>query len=222
MVAEGKTDLGTIQVQGVGEVNVEPDLLMVDLGVVTEGKTVQAAQEQNRRQVGKVLHKLKANGVERKDVRTLRYAIIPVYDHSPAKEGKPPRLVAYRVENVLSVKIRNLERAGSIIDATVGDGANQVMNLRFGLSNETQARQRAFRLAVQEAVQKGQLMAEAVGKEITGLQSVREQPGGGPRPLSALGEGARVYGETPVAPGELTIRASVTAVFTINSRWGQR
>lgn len=214
---EAREDQATVRVQGVGEVTATPDVLFAQIGIASHDRSVQAAQEHNRRQAAKVVAALMAQGVEAKDIQSARHDLTPVYDHSPGKEGKPPRLVAYRVEHVLAVRLRNLERAGSILDAVVAQGANRVMALHFGLSNEAQLRLQALRLAVEEAVQKARVVAAALGKELVGVQSIEENVDEGPPTLRALAEGGG-YGATPVEPGELTVRVAVTAAFTVASR----
>lgn len=215
-----KEELATIRVQGTGEVSAPPDMLVVEIGVVTENKSVRVAQEQNRQQAAKVVAVLKAQGVENKDIQTSRYDILPLYDHSPSKEGAPPRLVGYRVENTLSVRVRHLDRAGAILDAVVGEGANRIGSLRFGLSQTAQLRQKALRLAVEEAVEKAKTIAAALGKEIVALQSIEESWDESPTPLRAMPAVMEFKDQaaTPVEPGELVLRARVTAVFLVNPK----
>ncbi|MFQ5763247.1 MAG: SIMPL domain-containing protein, partial [Candidatus Bathyarchaeia archaeon] len=121
----------TLLVSGTGKVSVAPDEAQVTLGVETEAPTAKEAAASNAQSMDRVINALKATGVAESNIKTVTYAITPVYSYP--KDGKP-ELVGYRVTNTILVKTPDLERVGDIIDAAVTSDANTVGGIAFTLS----------------------------------------------------------------------------------------
>jgi len=217
VAVEARGELGRIRVRGVGEVSVEPDLLQAEIGVVAEDKKLEGAQEKQRQQLARVLSALRAHGVERSDHRTVSFQVAPVYEPRVAPESRVARPIGHRVEQVLGLCLRDLKRAGRILDAVVEAGANRVYSVRFGLSEEGRWRRKALRLAVKEAWEKARAAASALGREPIALESLEEEVAEFPRPIQTLTVGTETP-ETVLEPGMLTIRAEVRAVFLVPGR----
>ena len=86
----------------------------------------------------------------------------------------------YRVSNMLRVTVRDVERAGDVLDAAVEAGANQVYGVTFTVSDESrwqgQAREKAFADAKARAAE----LAGLAGVELGAVQSVSEVIGAWP------------------------------------------
>src|SRR4051812_44093159 len=121
------TATGTARVRGV------PDLLTVTLGVTSRGDTVGAALDRNNDAVAKVRDVLDAGGVAKVDIQTSNLSIGPVYDdHSSAITG-------YQVSNLVTVRLHDLDRAGSLIDkaAVAGGDDAVVQGVSFGFDDDS-------------------------------------------------------------------------------------
>ena len=57
---------------------------------------------------------LTARGIEERDIQTTRFSIYPEYQYDRDKDRS--ELVGYRVNNQISVTIRNLDQVGMVID----------------------------------------------------------------------------------------------------------
>jgi uncharacterized protein YggE len=130
----------TISVSGNGEVTGTPDTLIVDLGVQVMRPTVDAATGESARLAQAVIDALKAEGVAEKDIQTTNYSIRPEYDY----RNDTQTLRGYRVSNTVSAKIRDLDKAGEVIDAATAAGGNDaiVNNIRFDLEADGVLRMR--------------------------------------------------------------------------------
>ena len=112
----------------------------------------------------------------------------------------------------MHVDLDDIARLGPVIDAAVGAGANEVQGIQFSVINEAPHRAEALRRASQEARTKAQTIAEALGVRLSSLIEATE---GGvevtpPRPLAFE---RAAFAATPVQPGELTVRATVTVHY---------
>ena len=77
--SDGSTTTG-ISVSGTGRATAEPDLVLLQLGVEVERRTVAAAREAAAASQQAIIEALKANGVDEKDIQTVRFSVQPRYD----------------------------------------------------------------------------------------------------------------------------------------------
>jgi uncharacterized protein YggE len=119
-------------------------------------------------------------------------------------------LRGYTVTNVVEVKTSDLAQVGNVIDTAIRAGANRVNSLTFGLKDDRQARNDALRIAAQNARAKAEVLAAGANVRLGGVLSVQE--GYAVTPI-AYGDARTTLGAaaaTPVEPGSVDVRATVT------------
>ena len=210
MVQQGST----LNLSAYGEAKVAPDMATISTGVVTEAPTAAEAMRLNRERMAGVIAALQRQGIAERDIQTSGLNLNPVYTY---RENQPPLLRGYQANNQVTVIVYDLGRLGQAVDAVVASGANQVNGIGFGLRDPQKAEDAARLEAVKRLNAKAQLYSGALGKRIRGIRSFSE--GGGyapppPMPVYARAEMA-ADASTPVAPGQLTLRVDVTAVFEL-------
>jgi uncharacterized protein YggE len=212
-----------IAVTGSGEVRRAPDEATVRLGVTAQAETARAAQEEANRVASAILQGVEALGVDRGAIQTSRLMLDPVYHHpGPDERGmsREPRIVGYRASNVVSVRLEDLTRVGPVIDAAVEAGANEVQGVDFRLQDDLAARQEALGQAVATARAKAGALAAALGVRLGSVLDARESsaqvvyPQMDVRAMRMSAEVALVA-PTPVAPGEIAVRADVNVTYRI-------
>jgi len=207
----------TITVTGIGETESAPDIAFVTVGVVTTGARAQDAAQANAAATTKVMTALKQLGIAEKDLQTSGYSVNPQYEQNPQPRREGPRIIGYNVSNNVRATIRNLANIGKAIDASLEAGANNVHGVSFGLDAREKAESEALTNAVTEARRKADILARAAGVRITGVVQVHEGAVYRPQPMmmetAMFRRGAAA--ETPISPGELTISANVTVIYSI-------
>jgi uncharacterized protein YggE len=206
----------TITVTGTGRVSVRPDIADLRLGVSLTETTVEAARSAAARALGDVLARLRALGIEDRDLQTSIVAVNPQYDYS--REGKPPRLAGYTITNLVAVTVRNIDRVGEAIDAALTGGATSVDRLTFRVADPSAAEAEARAAAVADARTRAETFAAAAGVSIAGVAAIFE-PGAPlpyPMPFAEMGKLAARDAGTPVEAGENEIAASVTIAYRID------
>jgi uncharacterized protein YggE len=205
----------TLTAIGEGVATATPDIAVLTVGVVSNGRTAQAALAANSSDMAAVIAAIKAAGIEDRDVGTTGFGVSPVYPLEREASGdQPAKVIGYRVSNEVRVTVRDFAKAGGVLDKVVGAGANQVNGIAFELSDRAGPSDQALKAAVAEATRKAGLMAEAAHLRLVRL--VNLTPGEsrpvpyGPVPM-ALAKSAAV----PVMAGEQQITAEVTAVFEV-------
>jgi uncharacterized protein len=203
----------TITVTGRGEVFAAPDEATVTLGVTTEAPEASVAMRDNSEAMGAVLARLAGLGIAERDLQTTALSLQPRWDHRQSSDGEP-RITGFVATNMLTVRVRDLGALGGVLDATLGDGANTLGGLSFGISDDRALRDEARRAAVAEAVATARVLAEAAGVTLGRVEEIVEGGGAG-RPTPFARMDMAMESSVPVAPGELSLAAQVTITWAL-------
>jgi len=215
-----------LTVSGNSQVEATPDVATVRIGILHQSNTAKDAQDEANRTGQAILKAIGALGVSQQQIRTSRLTIVPVYQQRQGNSNfsEAPRIVGYSASNIISVTLENLALIGPVVDAGLDNGANQLEGVQFGLKNDGPVREQALRLAIAEASGKAAAMASALSVMLGPPLEVSEG-GVSVVPYEATGEiqpavfaAARASTPTPVSPGQLTIRASVSIRYRIEAK----
>jgi len=205
-----------ITVSSVGEANGVPDTVEIDVGVSVLAGNVAEATKTAAESGETVLAALTAAGVAEADVSTTEYTIQPEYDYS----GNQQRLLGYRVGNTMRAKVRDVGRAGEIVDSVSAAGGDhsRVRGLRFGVEDddalEASARVAAWNDAVAKATQLATLSGQTLGRATSITETVRS-PAIPVRMMAAdmaMAEGAT----TPIQPGTTMVTVDLRVEFAVS------
>jgi uncharacterized protein len=209
----------SIRVTGEAVVNVRPDRAQIDIGVVTQGQTAKTAAAQNAQRLDAVLAELRRVLGANASIKTVNYALSPNYNYS--REGGRPTISGYTATNTVRVTLDDLTEVGKVIDAVTQSGANQIYRLAFTLKDEPAAQAQALREAATKARARAEALAAALNVTAVRVLSAVENSGG-VAPLERQDfmarDGAAAKVETPVEPGTIEVRASVTLTVEIKAR----
>ena len=229
----GYSGTPTVSTSGIATTKVKPDKFSVTFGVETNGTTAQEAADSNADLMEKVVAALKALGISEDQISTSNYSVYPVYsvindvNSCRVMEGFPIPPECYSDQTITGYKAVNSVTvtldvdgdidAGKVIDAAIGAGANNVNGVFFFISQEMQQgiRDGLIKEAIANARQRSEIAAEAVGMEITGVQSINLSDVY--FPIYSRGAFDATVAETPFFPGEQEITNTVNMVFTMGN-----
>ena len=209
----------TITVNASATVVAEPDMGTIRFGVVTNAREVAAASSANAAEMERLTRALTQAGIDEKDLSTSGYYVGPVYDYTAQDEDGAYRLKGYEVSNTLSVTLRDITRAGAIIDLALANGANNCSGITFSSSHAQEAADQALLAAIAEGKRKAALIAQGCGGQLGDLQSVTEAAspvGVVVNAKRALGEEAATDSDTQIFSDSVTFNATVQMVFLLN------
>jgi uncharacterized protein YggE len=208
----------TITVVGEGTVKIKPDIAQANIGVEVIRPTVKAASSGAKESMDAVLKALKEQGVGEKDIQTSGFSVWTERPYGP--EG-PSDEVLYHVSNQVAVTIRDLDTVGTVLDAAIEAGANNIYGVTFSLDDPSQVESRAREKAVANAQAKAQELATLNDVEVGDVVSVSEVIGGrggyyaGGVREAAVAAGLGGGGGGPIAPGELELTLQLEIVYTV-------
>jgi hypothetical protein len=206
-----------ITVTGEALVSAEPDQAQLDIGVVTQARTAPEASNENAERLTRVLSEIKKLLGKADEVKTSGYTLTPTYRYP---QGGKPEIVGYSASNTIRIKTTNLDLVGRLIDSAMQAGANNINRLVFTLKDEQAAQLEALRAASAKAKAKAEAIAESLGLKIVKIAAVTE----GERaiqpifrqPMLARAEAAPA--QTPVEPGTVEIRSSVSMTVEVSEK----
>lgn len=200
-----------LTVTGEGQVAAAPDMATVTLGVTTQADTAQAAMQANSTELTRVMERLSGAGIAEADIQTTGLQLNPNWVQT---EGATRSIDGYTAENMLTVRVRQMDGLGGVLDAAVSDGANTLNGISFDLADPKPVMDEARKRAVEDALDRARQLAEAAGVTLGQIVSISE--GGAvsvPGPMYRMEASA-----VPVAGGEVTRNAQVTVVFDIGEQ----
>jgi len=197
-----------IATTGRGEVHVSPDRAVLNVGIETHSGSANAAVGENAARVFKTIATLRSAGVDSAQITTGGYSLGQDYE-----KNKP---VGFNARNNLRVVVLRIGEVGKMIDAALTAGATQVYNIQFVHADSKEARRTALALAVADARNDAEVLAQAaggtLGKLISLTSNFSQQPMLGTQLESVVTAGTTSsYPQTPMIPGDITVAAIASA-----------
>lgn len=202
-----------ITVTGDGHVEAAPDMATITLGVTHEAPVAGDAMQATSDSVSKMLDRLIGMGIEPRDMQTQQLSLNPVWSNQTNSGVRIRKITGFVASNTISVRVRDLPALGEVLDAVIGDGANDFNGLRFFVQDPAPLIVQARERAVEDAIAKAQQLAAAAGVRLGDVMTINENGGGRPKQMLEM---ARMSSDSvPVAAGEVSLSSSVTMVFAI-------
>lgn len=212
-----------ISVSGVGKVMIKPDLAVLSLGIESQETSVADAQTRASEAMDKVMGALKAQGIADKDIQTQYFNISQVNRWD--SYGEKNTVIGYRVTNTVVVKVRDVEKAGTVIDAVVvaGGDLTRINNIDWTVEEPSTIYKQARVLAVKYAKEKAQQMADEGGVKLGDITFISEnsntyyQPYGNYQSSGdvLLAIPAPTTITAPLSVGQLEISTTVQVTYSI-------
>ena len=217
---------GILNINGIGEVLVVPDIAVLNAGVVSRADTARMALNDNSEKMSRLFDELGKAGILKKDIQTSNFRIYPevtnrvvkrVYNSTFNGTENVPVVVGYKVENQVTVQIREMEVVGNVITALVDVGANNMSNLSFQSSDMEKYMKEARQLAIKDAQEKANLYATGIGAKVDHLVSMTEMGGAVPvRRMAMLAADSMMEKAAPVSGGEISARIEVSTSWELD------
>lgn len=209
---------GRITVSGEGRATAAPDMATLQLGVVAVDAEASVAVREMSARMAEVLARLSAAGIEARDMQTSGLSVNPRWRNRGSYEEDEPRIESFEASTELTVRVRDLDGLGALLDAVAQDGANLFRGLSFGLQAPEPLQDAARRDAVADALRKAALYAEAAGVSLGPILTIAES-GGNVQPRMMRAEADGFSGAAvPVAAGEVALNAGVSITFGLVPR----
>ncbi len=226
-IGAGVQPTNTIMVSGEGEVYAAPDIAVITFTVREKNKKVVAAQDAVKTKVNAALKALDDLSVDKKDITTNYYSSYPKYEYSdPSCMGFPcptyrnPVLWGYEVTQSITVKVRDIEKTGDLLEKLAAADVTEVSGPNFSIDKEDEVKNQARAKAIAQAKEKAETLAESLGVDLVRIVSFNENGDRGgiyyAKAMSATAEGGMGGdNDMSVPSGENKITSNVSITYEI-------
>lgn len=168
-----------ISVSGDGEVFAIPDTAEFTFSVIEEGDSVDAVQQAAEEKVQAALGVLREQGIEDADMKTTAFELHPKYEWEPVTCVRYPCEQTqvqrgFTLNRSVQVKVRDLEKAGAVLQAVTNIGVQSVSGLSFTVADEDDKKAEARALAIEEARAKAEKLASELGVSLVRIIGFNE------------------------------------------------
>lgn len=180
-----------ISVSGEAVVYVQPDKIIVSLGIETSDRDIELAKNKNTALLKKAVAAIKECGIEEKAIQTDRLSIEPRYRDSYRRDD----FLGYFVQNGFAVTLTDVAKVEELITAVLKAGVTHIHGVDFQSTEMRKHRDRAREMALKAAREKAVDMAGVLGQHVgKPLQISEDQSYGGWWYSSGWRGGGRDYG----------------------------
>jgi uncharacterized protein len=202
--------VSTVITSGQGEITLTPDRAVLRVSVETRAGTAAQAANGNTQRLHKLLDTLNS-------IRQPNESVMVAGVSVDANRDDKGQLRGYAASATVRISTRTLERLGTIIDAALAGGANNIQDVTWLSDRQESARREALGRAYAEAHQNAQALADAAGLALGPLLTMSTEP---MRAMfgSAMGLQAVTvtgYAGVPLAPQDVIVRASVQGTWRL-------
>jgi uncharacterized protein YggE len=204
----------SIVTRGHAIVTARPDRAFVTIAAESRSRNSAEAQKQNAAAMTAVLQKIEQAGVAKDAIRTIGYELQPEFDYANGRQT----FRNYVARNSVEVRLDDIDRVGTVIDAAAAGGATTITGIRFDVRNRAALERDALRQAVADARARADAAAAGAGATVDRVVRVEEgtniEP---PRPMMRMAAQAVEARDapTPVEPSTIEVQAHVTMTVSI-------
>lgn len=207
-----------VTVYGQGKFYIKPDIAYITFGYENLDKDPKKAQDDNTTAMEKVIKAVKAAGISDSDIQTSQYSVYPEYDYYTSNKI----FKGFRVTNTIQVKVKEVDKAGSLIKTAYDAGANLFNGIIFDVIDRQKAYIEAMNDAMGKAKEKAVELAAQSGRTLTGVINVVESSSDSSPYYSqsnyvfAAADSIGQSGGDSISSGQLEITAIVNVTYGLN------
>jgi hypothetical protein len=157
-----------------------------------------------------IIAAVKAQGVDEKDIQTVGLNLYPQY-----ARGSSTKIVGYTIGHQLMVTVRDLDKAGDVIDSATAKGVTDMNGVSFEIADPAKAQNDARAAAVAAAETSARAMATAAHVTLGPVVAISDAV---PVPPIFYGYSRTAAADlaTPIQAGTQDVTVTVTVVFEVD------
>ena len=203
----------TVVTQGQAIITARPDRAFVTIAAESRSRNSTDAQKQNAAAMSAVLQQIEKAGVSKDAIRTTGYDLHPEFDYANGRQT----FRNYVARNTVEIRLDDIDRVGTVIDAAASGGATTITGIRFDVRNRAALERDALRQAVADARARAEAAAAGAGATIDRVIRIEEAGVPDiPRPMPRMAAQAMERDVAmPVEPSTIEIQARVTLTASL-------
>ena len=198
----------TVNVVGEASIEATPTLVNISVSIEGEGKDAKLLRQENGEKLAKVIQAINKEEVPMKNFQTDYVSLYKNYDYNT-------KTYQYRISQTVKIKLDNLAKYETLMDALFEAGVNQINSVTFGIEDSTRAKlqQEARIAAIDNARKKALLYATSLDQNIGKALTIRETSLRD-TPASVMIRGA-APSNTTLALGSISVNSQIIVTFEL-------
>ena len=197
---------GSMSVIGTGTIETQADLAVLSIGVTTENKSLEEAQEQNDKAYNNILTSLLDYGIPKENISTNDISVTRNYDYSNNT------FLSYMVSHVITVTTNDFAKLNDIYSLAIENGANDNITVNFKLSNPQFYYNKALKKATQDSINKASLLAKSFNVKYNSIPYKIHENSSSLYSVTYPTPGNYAY-SPEIAPGIIKVSSEIEAAF---------
>ncbi|MEO5635200.1 MAG: SIMPL domain-containing protein [Candidatus Paceibacterota bacterium] len=181
-IGGGAPASNVVSFEGKGEVSSTPDMATVSFNIMDTEPLVKDAQTKVTAKEKAVLDFLEKSGIDKKDIKTENYSSHPKYDYGTpcySSMGVPcrvvePKITGYEVSEFITVKVRDIKKAGEIVQGLGQIGVSSMSGPNYSVENEDKLKEQARKIAIDDAKAKAKVLSKDLGVRLVRIVNFSE------------------------------------------------
>lgn len=207
----------SLSVRGQATIAKPADQLQISIGVTTTGVDAKSALKDNNKKMNQLIKAFSDMGLSQNEYQTGQFSIHPIYTNRPnsAPSDWTAKIVGFEIVNTLDIQTDKIDQAGDLIDAATSAGANSINSINFNISNMQKFRDELIYAATSNAIEDAKSLSQAAGVKLKKITSITIDDAASPPRQPYMMKSMAAEG-TPIAAGDVEMRASVSVIFEID------
>jgi hypothetical protein len=198
----------TVNVVGEASIEATPTLVNISVSIEGEGKDAKLLRQENGEKLARVIQAINKEEVPMKNFQTDYVSLYKNYDYNT-------KTYQYRISQTVKIKLDNLAKYETLMDALFEAGVNQINSVTFGIEDSVRAKlqQEARIAAIDDARKKALLYATSLDQNIGKALTIRETSLRD-TPASVMIRGA-APSNTTLALGSISVNSQIIVTFEL-------
>lgn len=198
----------TVNVVGEASIEATPTLVNISVSIEGEGKDAKLLRQENGEKLARVIQAINKEEVPMKNFQTDYVSLYKNYDYNT-------KTYQYRISQTVKIKLDNLAKYETLMDALFEAGVNQINSVTFGIEDSARAKlqQEARIAAIDDARKKALLYATSLDQNIGKALTIRETSLRD-TPASVMVRGA-APSNTTLALGSISVNSQIIVTFEL-------
>ena len=198
----------TVAVSGHGEIEVEPDIAVVEMGIYVFDRDLLKAKQETDGKITSVLGVYKKLGIKLEDVRTTEMNAKPKYkQHNDDWE-----FIGYEITRSVRVTVRQMTQLNDVLNKSIEAGANRLEEISLSSSKGEELKDQALTQAIENAKRRATRLANGFGAKVGKVITIEDgRHSDGEIRYNLLF--APVFGDAAYQPGRIKITADVQVIL---------
>lgn len=226
------TNPHTIVVSGKGEIEATPDIATISFTIRSSSADADTQKLQNdlANISGSVIPKIKALGIDEKDIKTENYSVNPKYG-TQSCSGKVQSMIyppipcsnsvvtGYEASEMITVKVRDTKNVAKILSALAEGKITEVNGPSFDIDNVDKIKADARDMAIKDAKEKAKILGKSLGVHLEKIISFSEDNVGGAYPMmmKAVAMDTSSNQSPNIEAGSQKVTSNVSITFEIDN-----